>query len=295
MQNPTRELAQFVADVRYEDIPERVGNRVKDIILDALASALAGHKADETAKVIAMANLLSPSREATVIGGGRLSAAGATLVNGYLITAMTVCDVHMPTGCHVCPEVLPPALVTAEAVGSGGRDFVVAIALGLEITTRIGLGLDPTAFRARGWHAGGVTGPFGGAAATGKLLGMDTDRLCHAFGIAGSQASGTYAQHGTPTIKFEQSHGALAGLMAARLAQQGFTAATEILVDPDGGLFSAYADGGDTATMLAGLGNDWELMAISLRPWPVASHLQAVATGLMTLIASDQIHLRWSR
>jgi 2-methylcitrate dehydratase PrpD len=287
--SPTKDLAQFVTDLRYEDIPEPVRERVKDIVLDALASALAGHDASETAKIVAMANGVGASEEASVIGGGRLSTTGATMVNGYLITAVTVCDVHRPTSCHVCPEVLPPALATAEGLGSAGRDFLVAVAAGLEITTRVGLGLDPAAFRARGWHAPGVTGPFGGAAAAGKLLGLDAGQQCSAFGIAGSQAAGTYAQLGTPTIKFQQSHGAVSGLIAAKLAQQGFGAAAEILMHPDGGLFSAYAAGGKPEAMLAGLVDDWELMRISLRAWPVAVHLQPVVTGLMKLIVDHDV------
>jgi len=288
-QSPTRQLAQFVNEVRYENLTSEVRTRVKDIVLDTIASALAGHDASETPKVIALAREIASSSEASVIGGGRLSVAGATLVNGYLITAVTVCDIHRPSSCHVTPEVVAPALVTSEALGSTGRDFIAAIAAGLEVTTRVGLGLDPVAFRARGWHAPGVTGPFGGAASVGKLLNLDAEQQCFAFGIAGSQSAGTYAQLGTNTIKFQQSRGALSGLLAARLAQQNFSAADEILTHPDGGLFSAYADGGKPDALLAGLGQDWELMRISLRAWPVAVHLQPVVTGLLSLIAASEL------
>lgn len=281
---PTLALAEFVAGLDHADLQEHVVSRVKDIVLDTVASALAGHDASETAKVVALARDIATSKESSVIGGGRLSMAGATLVNGYLITAVTVCDIHRPSSCHVTPEVVAPALVTAEAEGSTGRDFIAAVAAGLEVTTRVGLALDPTAFRARGWHAPGVTGPFGGAAAVGKLLGLDAARQCMAFGIAGSQAAGTYAQLGTNTIKFQQSRGALGGLLSARLARHDFSAVGEVLAHPDGGLFSAYASGGRPAALLDGLGTDWELTRISLRAWPVAVHLQPVVTGLLALI-----------
>ena len=286
---PTRHLADFVARLTYEDLPERVRSRTKEIVLDAFASALAGHDASESPKVIEMAREMGASTEASVIGGGRLSMAGATIVNGYLITAVTVCDIHRPSMCHVTPEVISPALVTAEASASSGRDFLVAVAAGLEVTTRVGLGVEPRAFRARGWHSPGVTGPFGGAAAVGKLLGLDADRQNMAFGIAGSQSAGTYAQLGTSTIKFVQARGALSGLMAGRLARHDFSAASEILTNPDGGLFSAYAEGGDVDSLLAGLGEAWELMQMSLRAWPVAVHLQPVVTGLMKLMETGNL------
>jgi 2-methylcitrate dehydratase PrpD len=286
---PTRQLATFVSNLTYDALSSDVRERVKDIVLDAAASALAGRDASENAKVVALARSLGSSTESTVIGGERLSPAGATLVNGYLITAVTVCDIHRPTSCHVTPEVVAPALAIAEERGSDGKTLLAAVAAGLEVTTRVGLGLDPTAFRARGWHAPGVTGPFGGAAAAGRLLGLSADEQCFAFGIAASQSAGTYAQLGTPTIKFQQSRGALSGLMSARLASVGFTAAEEILTHPDGGLFSAYADGGSPDVLLRDLGADWELLRISLRAWPVAVHLQPVVTGLLDLIKRTDI------
>ncbi len=288
-QRVTQTLAEFVSELSIDSIPEKVQDRVKDIVLDTVASALAGHDASETAQVVALAEAIASSREASVIGGGHLSVAGATLVNSYLITAVTVCDIHRPTSCHVTPEVIAPALVIAENLGSTGRDFLVAVASGLEVTTRVGLGLDPVAFRSHGWHAPGVTGPFGGAAAVGKLAGLDAIKQRHAFGLAASQSAGTYAQLGTPAIKFQQSRGALGGLISAKLAEQGFGAAEEPLTHPDGGLFNAYADGGSPEVMLAGLGDDWELTRISLRAWPVAVHLQPLVTGLMKLIEANDL------
>ena len=77
--------------------------------------------------------------------------------------------------------------------------------------------------------------------------------------------------------------------MAAVLARFGFTAADEILLHPDGGLFSAYADGGNPEAVLQSLGLDWELLRISLRAWPVAVHLQPVVTGLLDLINKTDI------
>jgi len=80
-------LAQFAATLRSEDLPERTREHCKDLLLDALACALSGHPGEETHQLAALAEALAESREASVIGGGRLSLAGATLLNGYLITA----------------------------------------------------------------------------------------------------------------------------------------------------------------------------------------------------------------
>src|ERR1041384_6737602 len=167
---------------------------------------------------------------------------------------------------------------------AGGRALLCAVAAGLETTVRVGLGTNYPAFRARGWHSPGVIGPFGGAAAAGKLLGLDAERQRNAFGLAGSQSAGTFAQWGTPTIKFHQARGALSGLLAALLAEQGFLSSNEVLAHKDGGLFNAYSDGGNPEAVTDELGTRWELESIALRLWPAGSSIQTVISSLLALI-----------
>jgi 2-methylcitrate dehydratase PrpD len=283
-QEATAALARFAATLEYDRIPERTRAACKGLLLDALACALAGHRGDETHQVAALAAGLAQSRESSVIGGGRLSLAGATLLNGYLTTAVTMCDVHRPTATHVTPEVIPPALAIAERDARTGRDLLVAIAAGCETTTRIGIGLDYPAFRGRGWHGPGVIGPFGAAAAAGRLLGFDADTMATAFGLAGSQSAGTYAAWGTPTVKFHQCRGALSGLLAALLAEQRFAATRRFLTAPDGGLYASYSNGGRPEAVTDALGERWELEQIALRLWPSASATQSMITATFDLV-----------
>jgi 2-methylcitrate dehydratase PrpD len=282
-------LAQFAASLGTDDVPERVREHCKDLLLDALACALAGHQGEETHQLAALAGALAQSGEASVIGGGRLSLAGATLLNGYLITATTMCDVHRATMTHVTPEVIPPALAIADEDGNSGRDLLAAIAAGCEVTTRIGVGMDYPEFRKRGWHGPGVFGPFGAAAAVGRLRGFDADTMARAFGLAGSQAAGTFAAWGTPTVKFHQCRGALSGLMAALLAEQQFVATREFLTAKDGGLFNAYANGGRLDLAIGDLGKRWELEQIALRLWPSASLMQGMNSALFEILAQQAI------
>jgi 2-methylcitrate dehydratase PrpD len=281
---PTAALARFAATLTYDDIPERTREACKCLLLDALACALAGHQGDETHQVAALAAGLARSKESSVIGGDRLSLAGATLLNGYLTTAVTLCDVHRATATHVTPEVIPPALAIAERDARSGRDLLVALAVGCETTTRVGLGLDYPAFRDRGWHGPGVIGPFGAAAAVGRLLHFDADTMATAFGLAGSQSAGTYAAWGTPTVKFHQCRGALSGLLAALLAEQRFAATRRFLSAPDGGLYASYSNGGHPEAVVEALGERWELEQIALRPWPSASGIQSMITAMFDLV-----------
>ncbi|QYK42231.1 MAG: MmgE/PrpD family protein [Paracoccaceae bacterium] len=286
---PTKDLAAFFAGMTREGIPPIVREQVTDIILDTVASAIAGRLGDETGQIETLASAVGGPATSTVIAGPANSLAGATLVNGYQVTAVTVCDIHRPTLCHVTPEVIPPALAYAEAHHCSGRDFLVAVTAGLESVVRVGTGMNYPAMRANGWHSPGVIGPFGGAAAVGRLMGLDAARMQNALSLAGTQSAGTFAHWGTPTIKFHQSRGALSGLMAALLAQTGFKAGPEVLTAAHGGLFHLYSDGGNPAAAVAGLGETWMLDTISLRLWPAASSIQSVITAMFALIEAHDL------
>ncbi len=285
----TAVLARFAASLTYEAIPERVRDRCKDLALDALACAVAGHAGEETHQLAALSSALAQSRESTVIGGDRLSLAGATMLNGYLITAVTMCDAHRPTMTHVTPEVVPPALAIAERDALSGRELLVALAAGFEVTTRIGIGVDFAEFRARGWHGPGIFGPFGAAAAVGRLLRFDADAVARAFGLAGSQAAGTFAAWGTPTVKFHQCRAALSGLMAALLANEKFVATREFLTARDGGLYNSYVSGSDPQAVVADLGQRWELEQVALRMWPAASSIQGMMTAMFEIVEKHKV------
>jgi 2-methylcitrate dehydratase PrpD len=189
----------------------------------------------------------------------------------------------------VTPEVVPAALAIAERDGASGRDLLAALAAGFEVTTRVGIGADYPAMRARGWHGPGVLGPFGAAAAVGRLRGFDADVMAKAFGLAGSQAAGTFAAWGTPTVKFHQCRGALSGLMAALLAEQSFLATREFLTAKDGGLYNSYSNGGKPELATGDLGQRWELEQIALRLWPSASSIQGMNTALFDLVEKHDI------
>jgi len=280
----TATLARFASRLAYEDIPERVRERAKDLLLDALACALAGYRGEDTSKVMRFAAALGQSQESSIVGGGSLSLTGAAVFNGFLITAVSMCDVYRPTATHFQPVIVSPALAIAERDDASGRALLVALVAGFETAARIAAGVDYAAFRTRGWHGPGTIGPFGAAAAVGRLLDFDTDTMATAFGLAGSQAAGTFAAWGTPSVKFHQFRGALSGLMAALLAGQGFVATRRFLTAADGGFYQTYCGGSAKAAATEALGEHWELEQIALRPTPTSAASQGIVTALFDLI-----------
>jgi 2-methylcitrate dehydratase PrpD len=285
-ENPTQALADFVAAARLEDLPEQSRERAKITLIDTIASALMGIGDPEVARIEKLALSVAPTGDSPVVGGKPLGNGAAILLNGYLINAATVCDVHQPTMCHTTPAAFPPSLAIGVERKVSGADFLLAFALGVEIAIRVGVGSNYSAFRANGWHSPGVWGPFGSAAASGKLLGLDSGRMRNAFGLAGSQSGGTFAAWGTPTVKFHQSRGSLSGYLAANLADAGFQSSANVLTAEDGGLYRACSDGGQPELALDGLGDRWEFENLSLSVHPLATVLAGAAIALVDLAAA---------
>ena len=282
-ESPTATLARFITTVDVQAVDREALSDAKRLLLDAIASGLAGTTSPEASVVARASRQSMGAGTSTVIGGTGASPAAATMINGYLITARSLCDVHRPTLCHVTPVVVPAALAAAERIEADGATLLAGVVAGLETTVRVGKALHYEEFRRRGWHTPGVAGPLGSAAATARIAGLSEDTTVSALGIAGSQAGGTFASFGTPSIKFHQARAALAGLLAADLAGQGFQGSREILTAEDGGLLNTFSDGGDPMALTDGLGEAWRLREISTRLWPAAAALQSVVASVLTL------------
>ncbi|MGH8913591.1 MAG: MmgE/PrpD family protein [Acidimicrobiia bacterium] len=281
----TRSLAEFASGLTPAGLPPEVGRRVKLLLIDALASGLTGWTSNEARMIDASARSMLGPGESCVIGGRPLSRGGAAMVNGYLITARSLCDMHQPTLCHVTPVVAPAVLALATGDGSGGPDLLAGLAIGFEATVRIGQALDYPELRSRGWHTTGVVGPIGGAIGGARSIGLDPESTERAIGLAAAHSAGTFAAFGTPTIKFNQARAALGGLMSVEMARDGFLGPTDVLTTEDGGLLGTYSDGGKPGLITDGLGERWELMGITTRLWPSAAALQ----GVMTIISSEAV------
>lgn len=288
---PSTALADFVSRLELGGVPDATRARSKQLLLDAIGCAIAATAGEELAQIEAFADSLQLSGgQTTVIGStGARSLPAAVLVNGYRVTAVTLCDVYTPAHFHVSPEVMPPALAVAEQERASGSELLRAWIAGLEVATRAARGLGYDQFRARGWHAPGVLGPLGGAAAVAAVLRLDALGTRNAIALAGSQSSGTWAAWGTPAVKFHQARGALSGLLGGLLAAQGFPGAAEILTHPDGGIYPTYAGGGSPELTVQALGEHWELEEISLRHWPSGTPIQPVLTALFALLERHPI------
>jgi 2-methylcitrate dehydratase PrpD len=284
---PTRELANWVASLSYDDLPQRTREVVRIALLDTVGAGIYGYRTPWAQMLLAWAKRgASPSGEAHVWGEASpaLRSADTALVNGTAAHAFEVDDYHNAK-LHPGAAVIPAALAVAERLNSSGVELVIAIAAGYEVMIRSSLALNPSAARLRGWHLTGVCGPFGAAAACASLLKLNTEQTAWALGLAGTQGAGLWAFNadGTMSKRLHPGKAAHSGVLAAELAQLGFTGPTQIYEFADGGVLKAFSDASDAAPLTQDLGAVYHLDKTSIKPYACCGSTHSYVDAALAL------------
>ncbi len=271
-------------------VPEAVRAGIPSRIIDIVGIAVRASSLDTSQAVIGFAADQCSASQATPIGGGQaMSAPEAAFVNGVLAHSLDYDDTHLPSILHPSATVVPASLAVAEWRGASGVALIDAVAVGLEVTVRLGMGgydsrARQSVYFERGQHATSICGAVGSAAAAARLLGADADGIAHAMGIACSMSSGIIeANRAGGTVKrLHCGWAARAGVTAAQLAARGITG-PPTAVEGRFGLFQAFlGDQADFEAVTADLGERWEAENIFYKPYP-ANHF--THTGIDAAIA----------
>ncbi|MEM3849036.1 MAG: MmgE/PrpD family protein [Zestosphaera sp.] len=229
--NLVDQLAKFIYEVRYEDLPSEVVEKAKTCFLDYVGVALAGSRTEFGETITKFVKQLGGVGESTVIGdGSAVPSVNAAYVNGALVHIHELDDGHRVAMGHPGASVISAALAVGEKVNASGKELIEAIVVGYDIFIRMGVAVNPSHFR-RGFHTTSTCGVLSAAAAAGKLLGLNTDGLGNALGIAATQASGLMeVTRGESVIKpLQPARAAQSGVLSALLAQSGLTAPKTML------------------------------------------------------------------
>src|SRR5438270_8141509 len=248
--DPAWPLARHVCRTGYADLPASAVDSARRDILDTFGCMLGGSGSpgiDELFAVIAHWGGREESR--VLLRGTRLPAPQAALLNASMGHALDFDDT-LDTGGSIHPgiSVLGAALAVCDSLGTvTGKELLLAVALGLDVSCRIALAstLD------RGWHRTSAIGVFGAAAAAGKLLRLQPEQMLAAFGIAYSHAAGNRQciLDGALTKRMQAGQAASAGMFFAVLAPTGFTAAHNVC-NGRVGFSELYQPNGDDASLL---------------------------------------------
>src|SRR5436190_3614634 len=284
----TVQLAEYAAALRYEDLPAEVIACAKDCIIDTVAACICGSGLTWSRIVIEYAERTGPGGTSRILGAGSaVQAPAAALANGALAHAFELDALTRPgAGAHPGATVLPPALAVAQQaeVKATGRDLIAAFVAGNEVMIRIGRATGHTN-EARGFHAPGTTGPFGAAVACGHLLGLDTAAMTNAIGIAGSLAGGLleFAKGDGGMVKrLHLGRASEAGVLAASLAQSGFTGPRTVL-EGQFGFLRVFCTEFDERHLTKGLGEEFVTCSTVLKRYPVHATAHAAVRAVRDL------------
>ncbi|MES2186557.1 MAG: MmgE/PrpD family protein [Pseudomonadota bacterium] len=277
----TRTLARFVVDSQVSDLPAAVRHEASRGLLNWLGCALGGanHPSVEAA-LQALGPFFGPAQARIVGRPERADVLHAALINGISSHVLDFDDTHA-RAIHPSAPVLPAVLAYAQWKGLRGIDLVHAYVLGVEVEERVGLSVFPEHYD-RGWHITGTAGVFGAAAAVGKLLGLDEQRMCWALGLAATQSSGLREMFGSMAKSFHPGRAAQNGLGAALLAQRGFTSSDRAIEAPRG-FGHVLSTKFDPSVITSGLGERYELMQNMYKPYACGLVVHAVIDATLQL------------
>ena len=230
----TRLLAEYIAHHPSRGWDDAVDHEAHRTFLNWLGCAVGAAHHEAAASALRAVQVLAPSAQASLAGRSeRVDVASAALINGITSHTFDFDDTHLKTIIHPAGPVASAVLALAELQGNSGRDVIDALVIGIDVACRLGNMVYPDHYD-RGWHITGTTGMLGAAAACARLLKLDADRTQMALGIAASQPVGLREQFGTMTKPFHPGGAARAGLMAALMAREGFTASPRAIEAPRG-------------------------------------------------------------
>jgi 2-methylcitrate dehydratase PrpD len=263
----TRQLAEFVHDTEFADIPKVVVDKAKECFLDWQGVALAGTMDPIAPVILDYVQTFGGCPEVGIIGTSiKTDAASAALANGVIGHALDFDDYHDETVIHASAACIPSILAVAERNRLGGEELLTAMIIGIDVCIRVGLGLSDYHYQ-RGWHTTATAGTFGATAGVAKLLKLDVDGIVNAFGICGTQSSGLRQVFGTMCKPFHAGKASLEGVKSAFLTQSGFTAPKEI-VEGELGLLDVLTDAPKEEVILDRIGTHWYPMDLSIKPYP---------------------------
>ena len=289
----TRRLADFASRIEYAGLPTPVRERTKALIADHIAIAYRARQEAAICPSIAAAleRLGLGAGEASVIGDSRgYAPPAAAFFNGALAHCLDFDDTHARASIHPSAPIVPAALAAAEMASASGPDCVAAITAGYEVQIRLSLALGPSAHYARGYHPTATCGVFGAAAAAGRILGLGTEEMVHAYGLCGSQAAGSmqFLADGAWNKPFHVGYAAMSGLIAASLAREGFRGAADA-IEGRAGFLASYAPSPEPEEAVRNLGSEWETLDIAVKPYPSCRYGHAAMDALIALRADHRL------
>jgi 2-methylcitrate dehydratase PrpD len=286
----TQDLAKYCSELKYRQLPDEVVDRAKYFFLDFIGVACRGSGADSSKSMYRFVREMGKGDGILIGTKSKAPYLYSALANGTAGHAIEMDDVNNESSLHPGVVVFPSALATGEMMGSNGKKFIEASVAGYEVMVRLGKAIGPANSYSRGFHPTGTCGTFGSSVVASRIMGLKTEKIASAMGIAGSQAAGSmeYLAQGAWTKRFHAGWAAHNGMIAALLARKGFKGPTSIIEGRDGFLH-AYSNRADASRVLEEIGSRYEILRTSVKPHACCRYMQPPIDALLKIIKENNL------
>jgi len=283
----TQAIGRFVADLSPNRIPEEAMRIAQLGFIDCVGTMIAGRN-EEAVRIMKSVLAPPPGPSSLTFGAERGPAPEAAWINGTAAHALDYDDVGLRG--HPSTVLVPAILAEAEALDASGTDMLTAYVAGYETWAEL-FRRDSGLLHKKGWHPTGLYGAVGAAAACARLRRLDAMRAAMAIALGASQSGGLMANFGTMTKPFHAGRAAHAGIMAARLAEAGFTASADALEHPQGFLHAISPDGTEDRASPPRIGEHWALLTegLGIKKYPTCYCTHRAIDCALDLVAAHPV------
>jgi 2-methylcitrate dehydratase PrpD len=283
----TRDLGGFVANLSFQQLPAEAIDVARTGFIDTIATMIAGSR-DEAPQILKKALAPPPGKATLYFAGETAPAPEAAWINGTAAHALDYDDVAVRG--HPSTVLVPAILAEAEELGATGSEMVAAYVAGYEVWAELSW-RDKHDQRPKGWHPSGIFGALAAAGACARLHGLDGQQTAMALALSASQAGGLMANFGTMTKPFHAGRAAHAGLVSARMAEAGFTAAADALEHKQGFLTAVSPEGQVDRETPAALGQPWHIVKnrLSIKKYPACYAVHRSVDGILDLLKARPV------
>jgi 2-methylcitrate dehydratase PrpD len=268
-------LAQTAEHVARHGLSDELRAATVRRVTDVLGNAIGAANLPVVVQMRGVVSGWGGLAQSSVVLGPPTAAPNAALLNGTMAHALDFDDTHLPSVLHPSASVVPAALAVAEFAGVTGTQFLDAVAVGIEVTCRLGMAgydqeLGNSIFFEHGLHATSITGTIGAAVACAMLLAPHSEVISSAIGIAASMGAGLLEANRTGgTVKrIHCGWAAHGGVVAAQSAAAGVTGPPTVLEGRFGFLQAYLGDRADLDAITHNLGEEWVIDNLFLKPYP---------------------------
>jgi len=286
----TEILADYALSAKYEDLPEAVIEKPKQLILNHIGCAFGGSRMESGQATLRLIRDMGGKPESTIIADGtKVPCLLAGYLNSILLGQLDY-DATLASVGHPSISIIPAGLAVGERVKASGKEWIIATVVGFDVCIRVIEAIRASFDVFWKGFARGSGEIFGPTAAAGRMLGLSTKEMTHAFGFAGGGATplrGTGGlQRGLPGLPFKGSRGVptATGIWAAFLAKEGFASNSTILEGERGYWAMVGSDQCDYDRMTADLGKKYEIMRIAFKNYPCCQWIQSTATATDAIV-----------